>query len=48
MKIQKEVVNKIAVEYEHYLHGHISSRTNTTKTKSQTLNMSNAHCVQYN
>ena len=47
-KIRKEVVNKIAVECENYLHGHISSRTNRTKTKSQTLNMSNAHCVQYN
>ena len=44
----KWVVYKIIVEYGNYCHGHMSSRTNTTKTKSQPLNMNNAHCIQYN
>ena len=38
-KIRKEVVNKIAVKYEHYIHGRISSRANTTKTKNQTRSL---------
>ena len=38
-KIRKEVVNKIAIKYEHYIHGRISSRANTTKTKNQTRSL---------